>query len=56
MTLKKMRIIDDYKMIRGLQNKGYSYLQLEEKLKFYQFEQKDIDYALENYNEKNSFI
>lgn len=52
MTLKKMRIIDDYKMIRGLQNKGYSYLQLEEKLKFYQFEQKDIDYALENYNEK----
>src|SRR5690554_347836 len=52
MKLRKYRIIDDYRMIRNLQNKGYSYLQLAEKLKYYQFDQKDIDQALLNYNEK----
>lgn len=52
MKLRKLRVIDDYRMIKNLQNKGYAYLQLEEKLKFYQFDQKDIDQALLNYNEK----
>ena len=52
MKLRKYRILDDFRMIRNLQNKGYSYLQLEEKLKFYQFDQKDIDQALMNYNER----
>ncbi len=52
MKLRKFRAIDDYRMIRNLQNKGYSYLKLEERLKYYQFDQKDIDQALLNYNEK----
>ncbi|WP_025724454.1 RecX family transcriptional regulator [Acholeplasma granularum] len=50
--LRKNHILNDFRMIRNLQNKGYSYLKLEEKLKFYQFDQKDIDQALINYDEQ----
>ena len=52
MKLRKVGAINDFRMIRNLQNKGYSYLALEEKLYYYKFDQKDIDQALSNYNEK----
>src|SRR5690606_26505613 len=52
MRFKKEHIINDYKMIRSLQNQGYSYLKLEQKLKHYQFDDSDINRALENYDEK----
>lgn len=52
MKLRKHHAINDFRMIRNLQNKGYSYLKLEERLNYYMFDQKDIDQALLNYNEK----
>lgn len=50
--LKKEHYLNDSKLIRSLLNKDYSYLQLVDKLNFYQFDQTDIDGALGNYDEK----
>ncbi len=52
MRLRKERIINDYQMIRNLQNQGFSYQKLLHKLNHYEFDQKDIDRALENYDER----
>lgn len=49
--LKKAHYLNDMKMIRNLMSKQYSYVQLEDKLNFYQFDSLDIDEALKSYDE-----
>jgi len=51
MRLKKERWIDDKKMILALARKDFSYLMLESKLRFYKFEEKDIEWILSSYDE-----
>lgn len=54
--LKKDHFINDYKMINALKKKGYSYLKLEEKLRYYQFDDEDISNALSDYDEYPSLL
>src|SRR5690606_25851954 len=50
--LKKERYINDFEMIKRLKYKGYSYQALKEKLRYYQFDESQIEQALSTYDEK----
>jgi|SRR5690606_27365795 len=50
--LKKDKVINDWQLIRSLQNQGYSYQKLLSKLQHYKLDQIQIDEALKNYDER----
>ncbi|VEU82659.1 RecX family transcriptional regulator [Acholeplasma hippikon] len=52
--LKKDHLINDYQMINSLKRKGYSYLKLQEKLHYYDFDSDLIENALSSYDESKA--
>lgn len=49
--LKKDHLINDFKLINSLKKKGYSYLKLQDKLRYYELDEDMINDALNDYDD-----